>query len=811
MRITLLILVTLIFCSCSRKQVEAKAVHQPTIFKKAEPVWAKGRETEMNLTLGFKGTFKMIDPDDPVLKITGSTLYRVSVNGKYLGYGPARASHGYYRVDEYDLSPYLKKGENVIAIEVTGYNVNSLYVLDQPSFLQAEILNGDKVLLATERSKSKVTGRSRSFEAFELDSRVQKVRRYSSQRPFMEYYRLEESSDDWKTVSNSSSNKVGLAVCSVKKLLYRNLELPDFRVTRPQSTIYRGHIRWEKKEEYRKNATGKFIEGFSEDTHTVTPSLTIQDMHTQSLEEVDEDDITESLGTNQFYTLDFGTNLSGFIGSKITCTEPSTVYFTFDELLLDGEVNPKERMPSINNVIVYELEPGTYELESFEAYTFRFLRMTVVKGTCQVQDAYIREYAYPENESAMYQSDDPALNKIYEACKQTFRQNSVDLFMDCPSRERAGWLCDSRFMAIVEKDFTGRDDIAYNYYQNYRLYTPFDNLPKGMIPMVYPADNRNGNFIPNWALWFVIQVSEYAERGGDPRLVEDLRPRIMELLDYFAPFENEDGLLENLKGWKFVEWSKANEFVNGVNYPTNALYSKALMEASKLYDTPELGTKSQKIAQAIREQSFNGEFFVDNAIRDAEGKLKPTSNISEVGQYYAFFFELATPREYPELWKKLVTAFGPDRNDISIYPNVFKANAFIGNYLRMEILYRYGLSDQMLQEMKGYFLSMAELTGTLWEHMDTHASCNHGFASYLGHLLYQGALGIRNIDYIRKEVTVRFDETYLTACQGSIPVGKERIYLKWERSGDKLKYVLELPEEYTVKIENPEGFEVIER
>ncbi len=32
---------------------------------------------------------------------------------------------------------------------------------------------------------------------------------------------------------------------------------------------------------------------------------------------------------------------------------------------------------------------------------------------------------------------------------------------------------------------------------------------------------------------------------------------------------------------------------------------------------------------------------------------------------------------------------------------------------------------------------MAELTGTLWEHKNTFASCNHGFASYVAVLIYE--------------------------------------------------------------------------
>ena len=83
------------------------------------------------------------------------------------------------------------------------------------------------------------------------------------------------------------------------------------------------------------------------------------------------------------------------------------------------------------------------------------------------------------------------------------------------------------------------------------------------------------------------------------------------------------------------------------------------------------------------------------------------------------------------------------RNETKAYPEVWPANAFIGNYLRLEILFRYGATERMEEDIRGFFLPMAEKTGTLWEHMDTTASCNHGFASHvlvwldrLGYLLH---------------------------------------------------------------------------
>ena len=80
-------------------------------------------------------------------------------------------------------------------------------------------------------------------------------------------------------------------------------------------------------------------------------------------------------------------------------------------------------------------------------------------------------------------------------------------------------------------------------------------------------------------MWFIIQIDDYALRGGDPLLVARLKPRIEKLLEYFTRFENKDGLLEKLDSWIFVEWSKANSFVLDVNYPTNMLYSGSFGES----------------------------------------------------------------------------------------------------------------------------------------------------------------------------------------------------------------------------------------
>jgi alpha-L-rhamnosidase len=400
------------------------------------------------------------------------------------------------------------------------------------------------------------------------------------------------------------------------------------------------------------------------------------------------------------------------------------------------------------------------------------------------------------------------LNEISEAAAQTFRQNALDVFMHCPSRERAGWLCDSFFTSRVAFDLCGNTKVEKNFLENYLLPEGFKRLPEGMLPMCYPADHYNGRFIPNWAMWFVIQLEEYLERSGDRELVDALEPKVMSLLKYFERFRNEDGLLEKLESWVFVEWSAANRFVQDVSYPSNMLYAAVLESAGRMYSQPDLAEQAEQIREVIRRQSFDGEFFVDNAVRK-EGRLEVTMNRTEVCQYFAFFFGVADGETHKELWEKLRDEFGPRRAETKAYPEVHAANAFVGNYLRLELLSRAGCVGQLKDEMVDYFLYMAEVTATLWEHTGTSASCNHGFASHVAHVLYRDVLGVHLVDTRGKIVELRFGDVGLEWREGKMPTADGVIRVRWQREGESIMYQAEVPAGYGLKVENLTGLKLL--
>jgi alpha-L-rhamnosidase len=229
--------------------------------------------------------------------------------------------------------------------------------------------------------------------------------------------------------------------------------------------------------------------------------------------------------------------------------------------------------------------------------------------------------------------------------------------------------------------------------------------------------------------------------------------------------------------------------------------------AARLYNQPQLAQKAARIRDAIRKQSFDGEFFVDNAVRK-DGKLQVTRNRTEVCQYFAFFFGLATPETQPKLWKTIVTDFGPQRKQTKAHPEIHPANAFIGNMLRFELLSRDGRAKQILDEALGYWLFMADRTGTLWEHDAPQASCNHGFASHAAHVFYRDVLGLHRVDPLGKSIQLRLADLPLDWCEGAIPTPHGPVQMRWWKNGNKLAYRLQVPEGFKVEVQNLSGKEL---
>ena len=151
-------------------------------FGSALPVWPEGEAETLNSFFTFRGEFDAASGDEVLLRATAGYVYKARLNGEFAAFGPARVTPGFFRLDEWRLSP--RTGRNVVEIDVAGYNCPNFYLAKQTPFLQAELVVNGKVVAATGGN---------DFKAFPT-GKLRKTPRYAYQRPYSEVYGRKEAS-----------------------------------------------------------------------------------------------------------------------------------------------------------------------------------------------------------------------------------------------------------------------------------------------------------------------------------------------------------------------------------------------------------------------------------------------------------------------------------------------------------------------------------------------------------------------------------------------------------------------------------------
>lgn len=704
------------------------------MFSKAKAIFIDNDSCEYNTNVLFSASFDIDDKkENIIIKLAAADYYKLYINSEFVSYGPARCAKNTFRVDELDITTYLRQGKNTVAVWVVNSKVRCFQHCLNDGFLTCEILSKNNVLLYT----------GRDFKASIFYPRLNKVNRYSFQRAFVEHYDFDNSYSD--LLGGKIDKEENIKVLQDKKYVGRKSKYCKYESLKGEY-VKAGSVNFDSKSVAfmpRPNFIVKtpVFDAYEKSELTYDLAENIVFYRSKLNEEKDK----KTLKDKDFTIVDFNLNATGFIKLKFKAKVDANITIFFDEMLTDGDVDPLRL--SCLNVIKLDTKSGEYCFESFEPYTFRYLKIiaqssnnnTSLNDIVEIVDIELIEVANPLCDETILKSNNKKLDEIFSSAVNTFKFNATDIFMDCPSRERAGWLCDSYFTGGVEKTITGVNLVEYDFIENYCLGSDFGILDK-MIPMCYPAEHSDKNFIPNWAMFYVLELENFLKRNSKPQFYDKAIAICKELVEFFAKYENEEFLLEDLPSWVFIEWSAANTFTKNVNFPTNMLYHKMLLSYYNMTKDEKVKEKATKLKQSILTYSFNGTYFVDNAVRE-NNKLVQTNNITEVCQYYAFFSGIADFKKHDALWQDLKHNFGilATKKSEIVHP----ANAFIGNYLRLLLLESRQEYELCLEQIISYFYDMSQVTKTLWEYNSPTASLSHGFASYLIKWIIDCILGIK--------------------------------------------------------------------
>jgi len=757
-------------------------------------VFLKGKNKEQNCRAGFYREIVMETvPDEAEIVLTAQTFYRLYINGEFVFHGPARAPHGCERLDRIDLLPYLKEGVNHIAAEVASYNRECYYVYAAPGYFSAVISLDGKEIETDD-----------SWKGVLLTQSVQCTERYSHARCDNEAYRLDEEYFSWRVGKIKKTFPVEM-VEEEKIQLERVALTPDFGIV--AEADFMGVYSRKKvpdKEVPNVHYETKEYLGEIENKKAVRVAYELAKEESTAFNgrlEITSGYVLDKLKDPAGLEFDFQKVYSAFLGVEIECDGETVVDLIHgDRLKKDGHINA--RAGSCNNAIRLHLQKGVYTFESFEPYSIRYMEV-VVRGTekVKIKRVYLRKYQYPDTQEGSFSCSSEELNRIYKSAKNTYLTNTLDVFMDCPGRERGGWLCDSFWTARSERIFSGNSLVNRAMLEN-NLYAPYNPEKGSMFPQVYPAATEEfTGMIPNWGMFLVLQLKEYYDMTGDRELVDAYENRMREYVRGMSRYINGFGLLENVHGFVFMDWSLSNhdDYKKPISVPTNALYARVLEILGELYGEREWTEKAENIIGILKEKAKKGNYFADCLGVNKNGELCAKEYTSEAAQYYCRWLGLSDNTD--EGWKILLNQHGPCPEQ---YPeNLFlaRSNVFIGLYLRMELLSQIGYTEALLKEMKHLFGYMIENgPGTLWENLTDSASVNHGFASHAAVWLVRDVLGIHIPDKRKKTLKIAPHICSLHWAKGSMG----EISASWSNNDGEFRFSANVPGEYEVEFDIPE-------
>lgn len=606
------------------------------------------------------------------INVSCSSFFTIFADDKVIFYGPERTPEDYARISLVKIP----NNTSNISISILYCGVPTLDLDEQEFFFGVEICSKTQVLL-----------NSFDLKFYKDNSYISDSLKYSFQRGFVERF-------DLNNQILESLNPVGIQSPSI-------LEANNIKCSYKEVTTK--FIR-----------SGDFV-GFKSVGSRRYLELT------KEYNKYDLDKELKDIATKRYkYSIfKLNGNKSGLIKLNIRSNTTEKAFVYFDECLINNEF--VYGRGTVTNVIEVNLNKGDFTIVSNNVYTSQYF-MVIYKEEVEIIPSLI----LIQNEDAIKikSTNNKDTDLVLDACRNTYMQNSYDIYTDCPGRERAGWLCDSYFIGIGEKYFSNSNRIEKHFLENFIIGKCPEIHNDKIVPMCFPATHEDGTYIPNWALWFILEIDRYYQDTGDIKMLEAAKDKIINILSFFSDYENEYGLLENLPSWVFIEWSLAGseDYVKGISFPTNMTYARVLERVGKLYSMLDLIEKSKQLKEVINIYAFDGDYYHDNAYRSGDNKIIVfNDHKSETAQYYAIFFKINKDKSFIN---KIINEFSA--NKLVNENGMPKSNVFIGNFLRFLILLENKQYKKLLDEIIPYYLKMAKITKTLWEKDIDDASCNHG-------------------------------------------------------------------------------------
>ncbi len=230
----------------------------------------------------------------------------------------------------------------------------------------------------------------------------------------------------------------------------------------------------------------------------------------------------------------------------------------------------------------------------------------------RIEDLALRSTGYPLEPEGHFASDLKDLDAIVPLCIRTLQKCAHEIWQDCPHYEQTMYVNDTR-LHILATYTLQRDDRLVR-----RCIEIFDSTRKytGSINASAPGTPQ---MLPTLPCYWPLILRDYALWRVGPKGVAPFMPGLRANMEWLGTLLNQDGLMEDLPGWPFIdtvpEWQ---DFLYGPDPKAgppaiiNLLYAYALLAWSDLEDwagedllAQRARGKAKHITQAILEHCWN--------------------------------------------------------------------------------------------------------------------------------------------------------------------------------------------------------------
>ena len=711
-------------------------------------------------------------PETLVVRVSADNRYSLTVNGELVSRGPGRGDIANWRYETVDLAPLLKAGDNMIAATVWFLDI-TLAPIAQMGLRPAFLLDSPA------HSALNTPGEWKSLRhaghRFVPVDRPAMLWQYFVVGPGEEcdaakiplHWETDSEMDlsEWQTphALDTAGTKGGRDSHSPWQLIENFL--PQMENTpQPVTKVRRISLNgWEPQE----------VDG------TLTP----------------ETPLVAAANSTATILLDNEVLTIGYPEIRVAQGRGAKVSMRYAEALMGGEKgDTKGNRDEIEgkimrgNVDTLLCDGEDIRFHPLWWRTFRYLQIDIETGDEPLTVYGVTNYfcGYPFEERGKFACSDPAIQKIWDVGWRTARLCAHETYMDCPYYEQLQYIGDARIQAMISYYVGGDSRLA----KNALMLMDASRTPDGLTQSRYPSNLVQ--MIPPFSLWYVGMIFDYWRHVPDPDFVRSLLPGAKNVVEWFLRQRREDGLLGALPWWNFLDWKK--EFPHWGDAPgaeeggsaaltlqlALALHELSLLEGDLGLD--EDSNRHEALSEKIKLAVFK------TCFSEERGLLADTPDKTSFSQHTNILGVLTHLSDFvPNLNRE--QASEKLHSDKSLVNTTFYFRYYF-HQARPQV----GETPDYLDWL-GDWHTMLDTGLTTWaETPEPSRSDCHAWSAHPNIDLLRYVLGVNSLSSGFNSVVICPHLGSLTWAEGTVPLPKGEIHVKFERLETGFRADITLPE-----------------